>query len=252
MPHEQTTSRSSPAPLLRALGPGAAVFLVGVVAFLMVLDGVMDRDDLWLTDQPMVEWFAEHRSDLATTLLTGVTNVFGPVVLPILVAIGCVVWWRLAGQWRDPVLLVGAMLLSTAVSVTIKAVVARPRPDDELMSVPGVESSFSFPSGHTIGATTLVLVSGYLIWERHRSGLRFTLWAVSSVLVVVLVAGSRLYLGYHFITDVLAAISLAVAVLGVVVAFHRWAHLRRVGGEAPSDASADHLDEDRHTHPATD
>jgi undecaprenyl-diphosphatase len=114
------------------------------------------------------------------------------------------------------------MLLSTGVSVLIKAAVARPRPADELMTVPGVESSFSFPSGHTIGAATLVLVSGYLIWSRHHTGLRLTIWAVASVVVVALVAVSRLYLGYHFVTDVLAAVSLALAVLGVVVAAHRW------------------------------
>ena len=44
-----------------------------------------------------------------------------------------------------------------------------------------------------------------------------TLYMVGISLLVALVGGSRLYLGYHFTTDVLAGASLALAVLGVVV-----------------------------------
>jgi len=113
------------------------------------------------------------------------------------------------------------MVLSTLVSTVLKAVIARPRPSDESMVVAGVERSFSFPSGHTIGAATLVLVGGYLVWHRHHSARVLAVWAAASVVVVVAVAGSRLYLGYHFLTDVLAGLALAVAVLGVVVTVSR-------------------------------
>lgn len=201
-----------------------------------MFDAVREQDDLALLDEPVLVWLSDRRTGLSTSLLTAVTNAFGPVVLPIIVALGCLVWVLIAKRWRDPGLLVGAMLLSTGISVLIKAAVARPRPDDELMTVPGVESSFSFPSGHTIGAATLVLVSGYLIWSRHRTGRRFVLWALASVVVVAMVAVSRLYLGYHFVTDVLAAVSLALAVLGVVVAVHRW--LRVAGVEETVDTSS--------------
>jgi membrane-associated phospholipid phosphatase len=114
----------------------------------------------------------------------------------------------------------------------LKAVIARPRPPDVSMVVAGVERSFSFPSGHTIGAATLVLVGGYLVWHRHRDARVLTVWVVASVLVVGTVALSRLYLGYHFLTDVLAGLCLAVAVLGVVVAVSR-VHDLRARPEAP-------------------
>lgn len=227
-------------PVLVAVAPGVLLVAIGVGAFLGIFDAVREQDDLALLDEPVLAWFLDRRSGLSTTLLTAVTNAFGPVVLPIVVALGCLVWVRVAQRWRDPALLVGAMLLSTGMSVLIKAAVARPRPDDELMTVPGVETSFSFPSGHTIGAATLVLVSGYLIWSRHHTGRRFGLWALASLVVVAIVAVSRLYLGYHFVTDVLAAVSLALAVLGVVVAVHRWLRVagvkETVAIEAPAPA----------------
>lgn len=228
-------------PVLLAVAPGILLVAIGTGAFLGIYDAVREQDDLALLDEPVLQWFYDRRSDVSTTLLTFVTNVFGPAVLPFLVAIGCVVWARLARRWRDPALLVGAMLLSTGVSVLIKAAVARPRPDEELMTVPGIETSFSFPSGHTIGAATLVFVSGYLIWSRHHTGRRFAVWALASVVVIALVAGSRLYLGYHFVTDVLAAMSLALAVLGVVVGAHRWLVMERVPEtiDAPAASSPD-------------
>jgi membrane-associated phospholipid phosphatase len=208
--------------LLVVLGPATVLVVLGAAGFTGVLEAVREREDLWVADDAVLGWVVDHRTPAATTFFTVVTNGFGPYVLPVVVAVGCLVWWRLSRAWRDPLLLVGAMLLSTLVSTVLKAVVARPRPPSDSMTVAGVESSFSFPSGHTIGAATLVLVSGYLVWARHRTGRRLLVWSVTSLVVVALVGASRLYLGYHFVTDVVASVCLAVAVLGVVVGVHTW------------------------------
>lgn len=201
--------------------PGVALVVLGVLGFVALLDAVRDRDDLWQLDEPLLEWLVAHRTPAATAVLTVVTDLFGPFVLPLLVAVGCVVWARRSGTWWEPGLLAGAMVLATLASTVLKALIARPRPSDESMVVAGVERSFSFPSGHTIGAATLVLVGGYLVWHRHHSGRLLAGWVLASVVVVGAVAGSRLYLGYHFLTDVLAGVCLAVAVLGVVVVVSR-------------------------------
>jgi undecaprenyl-diphosphatase len=137
------------------------------------------------------------------------------------------VWAKVSGAWRDPLLLVLAMVMSTLIAVVVKGIVARPRPADDLQVMPGLETSYSFPSGHTTGAATLVLVTGYLLW-RHRRGFRsLAVWAAASAVIVILVGGSRLYLGYHFVTDVLAGACLGVVTLGMVVAVSRWLDLRR-------------------------
>ncbi len=201
--------------------PGVALLVLGVLGFAALFDAVREREDLWALDEPLLAWLVAHRTPAVTSVLTVVTNLFGPFVLPVLVAVGCVVWARRSGTWWEPGLLAGAMVLATLTSTVLKAVIARPRPPDASMVVAGVERSFSFPSGHTIGAATLVLVGGYLVWHRHHSGRLLAGWVLVSVVVVAAVAGSRLYLGYHFLTDVLAGVSLAVAVLGVVVVVSR-------------------------------
>lgn len=215
---------------LVALVPGLLLVVLGSVGFGVLLDAVNERDDLSGLDQPVLEWLADHRYDWLTSVFTAITTVFGPYVLPVIVAVGCGIWGAVTRRWRDPVMLVGAMLLSVAISTAVKSLVARPRPADDLQTVPGLESSFSFPSGHTIGAATLVLVGGYLLWREVRTRRFFVEWTVVSAVVVVVVAASRLYLGYHFVTDVLAGICLAVVTLGVVVAVDRF---RGAGVGAP-------------------
>ncbi|WP_082100371.1 phosphatase PAP2 family protein [Demequina maris] len=230
-----------------ALWPAVVLIGLGVVGFSVLLDWVTEREDLWRLDEPLLEWLAANRSDGLTSFLTGVTNLFGPVFLPIVVAVIALLWWRITRSWWEPALLVGAMLLSTGLSVVLKLAVGRTRPAADLMSIPGGETSGSFPSGHTIGATTLILVVGYLLWhEDAEASWALAGWTLASLALIVLVGASRLYLGYHFLTDVLAGACVAVAVLGVVVGLERWHDLwleRRDPPERPRPlAEADEAD----------
>lgn len=215
-------------PKVRALLPGLLLSGAGVFAFIAVLDQFLEQDDIYLADQPVLEALAKVRTPWLTTLLTGVTNAFGPVILPIVVGGLCLLWARMTRQWRDPALLVGAMVASTAIAVIVKMLVSRPRPQEDLQVIPGLETSFSFPSGHTTGAATLVLVVSYLVWRRRHGKRELLMWAAVSTAIVILVGGSRLYLGYHFVTDVMAGACLGVVTLGMVVAVSRWLDLKRV------------------------
>jgi undecaprenyl-diphosphatase len=219
----------------RALLPGLLLSAAGVFAFIAVLDQFLERDDIYLADQPVLEALVDVRTPWLTTVLTGVTNAFGPVILPLVIGVLCLVWARLTRAWRDPAMLVGAMAASTGIAVAVKLLVSRPRPEESLQVIPGLETSFSFPSGHTTGAATLVLVVAYLVWRRHKGTRQLVMWAVTSVGIVILVGGSRLYLGYHFVTDVMAGACLGVVTLGLVVATSRWLDLKQAtqAGSSP-------------------
>lgn len=212
---------------IRDKGPQIAILVgfllvvLGSAGFVGVLDSVQEADDLATLDQPVLDGLVAGRSDVLTVVLTVITNLTGPRILPVLVLVGCLAWGYLGKQWWQASILAGAMVASTLVSVTIKAIVARPRPPVDTMSVVGLETTYSFPSGHTIGTATLLLVVGYLAWIRRPAVRSLVLWSVAVVLGVFVVALSRLYLGYHFVTDVTASVALAVAVLGGVVVVDR-------------------------------
>ncbi|WP_062465190.1 phosphatase PAP2 family protein [Demequina soli] len=240
-----TSSRTRGADLALALWPAAVLIALGVAGFVGLLDWVTENEDLSRLDQPLLELLAGHRTDTLTAVMTGVSTLFGPVVLPIVVAVIAGVWWLVTRHWWHPLLIAGAMALSTGLTVILKATVGRDRPADLYMAVPGGETSGSFPSGHTIGAATLVLVVGYLLWHSDpESSWKLAAWVAASVVIVGAVGASRLYLGYHFLTDVLAGACVALAVLGVVVGLERWHDLwleRRdppARPEAPGGADA--------------
>ena len=219
-----------------AVWMGVALVLLGMAGFLGVLDAVRELDDLAALDEPVLTALAEGRSEVLTVVLSVITTISGVVVLPILVLAGCLAWGFARGRWWQAGLLAGAMVVSTIVSVTLKRVIARPRPPVDTMTGAGIEESYSFPSGHTIGAATFLLVAGYLLWVARptwRSLLRWVLLVTAGVFAVAL---SRLYLGYHFVTDVVASMALALAVLGLVVVVDRRRAARAASVQA-SDAS---------------
>ena len=96
--------------------------------------------------------------------------------------------------------------------------------------MPPYETSMSFPSGHSLNALVIVGILAYLLirhfWDRS--------WWLK-VLIIVLAAVyaismglTRVYLGHHWLTDVLAAWVLGLAWLAVVIACHRvWRAVRK-------------------------
>lgn len=200
---------------------GVALIVVGIVGFAVVVDSVQEADDLASLDDPVLEGLREVRSSAVTAVLVAVTTVSGPVVLPIIVLVGALLWAFVGRQRWQAGLLAAAMLVSTGVSLVVKGIVARPRPPVDAQHVAGVEQTYSFPSGHTIGTATLLLVVGYLAWVRRPAWRSLLGWSAVVLVGTGLVALSRLYLGYHFVTDVVASFALALAVLGGVVTVDR-------------------------------
>ena len=225
-----------------AVALGLLLVVAGAAVFAAMLDAVSEGDDLAEADRPVLRALVAARSEPVTRLLTGVSLVTGPTVLPVLVLAAAVVWGLRVRSWWQPVLLAGAMLASTALSLAFKAVVGRPRPPLDAMSVPGSEATYSFPSGHTVGTATFLLVAGYLLWIRRPRIRSLVVSAAAAALGIALVAGSRLYLGYHFVTDVVAGAGVGLAVLGGVVVVDRRravraARLTRLPGPASGGAT---------------
>lgn len=207
--------------LWHAVWPGLVITAVGIAGYLVLLDWVTEQEWLWALDDPLVEWFAAHRTEGLTAFMEFVSWVFGAAALPILVAIGGAIWgWR-TGQWFNAAVVVGSMALAGLLALALKLAVDRPRPPSEFWQEPDGVHTASFPSGHTLCAATLVLVTGFLAWRTERSVKVLVWWGVGSLALTALVAFSRLYLGYHFLTDVVAGFFAALMVLGVAVAVVR-------------------------------
>jgi undecaprenyl-diphosphatase len=110
-----------------------------------------------------------------------------------------------------------ALLGSVTLTVVLKALVARHRPPTWMVSGP-VDTGYAFPSGHTLNTTVLAGAAAWLAIRQVRSsGLRAGIVAAAAGLSVA-VGVSRVYLGYHWLTDVIAGWIVAFGWLGVLFA----------------------------------
>jgi undecaprenyl-diphosphatase len=131
-------------------------------------------------------------------------------------------------------------------NLALKQVFARTRPEfaDPLL-VPG----WSFPSGHAMGTFVFFGLGAYLLLRRTRSWTATYLIVGGSLLWCVLMSFSRLYLGVHFATDVVAGLIagagwVVVCVSGVELALQREARVAAAGGPGPPNAW--HPERERH------
>ena len=111
---------------------------------------------------------------------------------------------RYSHNTKLKVLLISAGNLLTPI---LKLVFSRPRPTVDLVKVFVFESDHSFPSGHTIGIFLFVAVM-ILLFYRKKSNFRF--WLVGlSLLLILVISYSRIYLGVHWFTDILGGMLFA-------------------------------------------
>jgi len=213
--------RPKPAPPLRVrqrvlfLWAGA-FFVAGDVVFWLMFAAVLSSSGLETLDGAVHSFVVDTRSPLGTAFMAGVSEATSPTVMSViggLVALAWAVWKK--ELWR-PAILMGAMVLSVVLAAVIKLDVSRPRPSSSDFLL-GPDDALSFPSGHTLGAAVITLGLAYLLVSR--SGTRTTTVAAyaGAGLLTLVVAYSRLYLGYHWLTDVVASMGVALGVFGLAV-----------------------------------
>ncbi|MFC6197453.1 phosphatase PAP2 family protein [Ponticaulis profundi] len=112
-------------------------------------------------------------------------------------------------RWRHAAILIGAVLSGTALSSLLKLGIARPRPD--LVEHMTHAMSSSFPSGHATLSATAYLTIGLILAEAHEKKRIRGLIMMFAVITTMLVGMSRVYLGVHWPSDVLAGWALGTS-----------------------------------------
>ncbi|WP_104141112.1 phosphatase PAP2 family protein [Arthrobacter sp. ZGTC131] len=204
--------------------------LVGASVFFVSLAGVLQQDGLTGADESARRWLLTLRSEALTVVMIFLAIIFGPVALPIIVLVVTVAWGILAKHAWRPIVLAAAMLTGVGLAQLIGRSVERDRPPVDLMLF-GADHTFSFPSGHVLGASDFLLVTTFLVFSRRQNSRAAVVAFAFAIIGVFLAAVSRLYLGYHWVSDAVASVALSLVVVGVVIAVDTW-RTARVTGEA--------------------
>lgn len=187
----------------------AAAWLFGGIA-----EDVVTEDAITLLDVKLAQWFHLHANASMTRFMLFITHwhgIIGASVMALMLA----VYFHMRRQhyWLLALIAVvpGGMLLN----VLLKYVFQRTRPsfDDPLLTL----VTYSFPSGHTANAALLYGLLACWLVTNHRGAGRRVAIIIGACLMVALVGVSRMYLGVHYLTDVLAAAAEGCAWLAVCI-----------------------------------
>jgi len=194
-----------------------SVVLAGLGAWIFgaLTQDVVQHDEAALLD-PRVEAFVlAHRTGLLTGVMKAVTWLGSTaVIVPALLVIGGAFVLR-RRRWLPGALLAAAVAGAVVLYDVVKPVVERPRPPASTWI--GLFSGWAFPSGHATQSVAFYGMLAIVLSAGRPVGVQARRWAVAAGLVL-LVGASRIYLGGHWLTDVLGGFALGAAWVAFVVA----------------------------------
>jgi undecaprenyl-diphosphatase len=192
------------------IGFGAALLLVSGFLELSeeIARGTGEEPTLARADRTVLLVLASVRRPWLTALALDFTALGSPLVLAMF---AIVLAWALArfGLRRSAGVLLIAAASGGAWTVVLKRFFERPRPDvvPRLLEVTGL----SYPSGHSLSGAAIYVTAALLLAARARGlGERIAI-LLSGAALVVAIGASRVYLGVHYPTDVLAGLAFGTA-----------------------------------------
>lgn len=218
---------------------GGVVVVILALVSAEVYDNVVDDAGLANLDKPALAFMEQMRSPGLDAFITGFTNIGGGIGMPILGSILTALLIYTSRSWRPLILIGGAAAASVTATTLGKKMIGRVRPD-HADAVPPYETSPSFPSGHTLNTTVVIALVVYLAClQIKRTSARIGLIA-AGVIFIVAMGLSRVYLGHHWLTDVIVGWVIGLAWVGIVILAHRFFHVLRRREHAGAAPTFDH------------
>ena len=188
------------------------VLFVCLAIFIVLLINVLNGNIISF-DSAIYSAISLLKSNFMTAFFKGITK-FADEEPLILLAIVCLIVIK---NRRVGASIVVNLASSAFVNHLIKEVVQRPRPPMELRMVE--ESSFSFPSGHAMTSTAFYGLIIYFVFKNVKNKkIRNTICTALSLLIF-LIGISRIYLGVHYASDVLAGFAFGIVYLVLYITF---------------------------------
>ena len=211
------------------LAIGVIVFVTMTVFVWQLADEIRERESLTTADSALSSWLHTHNNPRLTTAMFAVTAMGSTAVVSSIAGLfGIYLVFRRRFYWLAAITIsvFGGMLLNKL----LKYAFHRQRPffHDPLLTL----TSYSFPSGHTMMATTLYAVLAAFFVSRTKDARARVVIICAAVVMILRVGFSRIYLGAHYPTDVLGAMAEGLAWLSfcLITVYYVW-HRRQKNQE---------------------
>lgn len=184
------------------------IFWTPVIIFCKLAGDIIEKEPISF-DVSILNFVHTFTSPINDVIFQSATNIAGATVIAFITVL-LVIFFLYKNQRVNATILVAGMGGAVAANVILKLLFHRDRPSLWHPSV--IETGFSFPSGHSMLSMALVLCIVLILWKTRYKWVAI----ISGALIVVVVGLSRLYLGVHYPSDVLAGWCVSTAWVLVV------------------------------------
>lgn len=207
------------------IGALLALAVIGLAlwAFVEIVEGFINEETLYRIDGFVRDTAERIATPNVAIAMARVTNFAAPVLV-VVVSLGLAAYFAIRRLWEYLIMLALAIGLGEILLYALKVAFNRARPTAGTM-----HDGFgaSFPSGHSFTALVLYGLLAYLVWQITNNVWARTIAVVFAVGTTLGVGFSRLYLGVHWLTDVLGGYAAGVAWLVFSIALVRFLEARR-------------------------
>lgn len=164
---------------------------------------------------------------LETSSLTIVMKIFTWIgsgyIVSIIALIGFLFLYRKQKNRGQAFLLVSVVLGTMLLNHLLKLYFKRERPEiHRLIEIGG----FSFPSGHSMMAFSLYAIIAYITWHHTKTMTGKTLLLIFSIIMIVMIGVSRIYLGVHYPSDVVGGYAASTLLVTIAIIVYHYARKR--------------------------
>jgi membrane-associated phospholipid phosphatase len=164
-----------------------------------------------------------HATPALTLAMRAITHLGDPLTLLLVCTLGFLFFWR-KGWRRGSAWLALTMAGAVVLDVTLKLAYQRARPVPFFGVAP---HSYSFPSGHALGSFCFYATLAGLIAHRSRKPALRVMVGILAAVLIAAIGFSRLYLGVHYPTDVIAGYTAAAIWVSALISLDRFRRRRR-------------------------
>lgn len=185
------------------------LIIVPVIIFIFlaisIKAGISTNFETWVYNESV-----EHMSPILNTIIKGITHIGDGITVMVFCSI-LLVYNKTREKIGIPISI--AVITSEVINLVLKQIFARQRPDIlQLVN----ETSYSFPSGHSMISATICTMLGILVIKNIYNKKKKILYLTICVLLPIVIGFTRIYLGVHFFGDVLGGLLLGFAVSVIV------------------------------------
>lgn len=181
------------------------IFFLFFVIFLAIAEDVFEQE-IFEFDSVVYNFLVNNRNEVLNNFFKIITQ-FGSALVLIIITILCVIFIR---DKKYKILVPANLVTIAIINIVLKNFFLRPRPD-ELRLIE--ETGYSFPSGHAMASTAFYGLLIYIVHEKVENKILRNTICIMLGLLILLISISRIYVGVHYTSDVIAGTCFSIAYL---------------------------------------